>query len=425
MGNREDIIMIKPEELKRYQVIGKVFDKTINHQEAAELLGITDRQIRRVVRRVRIEGERGVIHRSRGRKAKSRVGETVKKRVLELYRERYQGFGPTLASEKLWELDRVRVNDETLRLWLIVEGLWRADKRGKLKERSWRERKERFGEMVQMDGSHHAWLEERGPKLVLMGYIDDATSNFHGEFFEYEGTKPAMGGLKSYIDKQGLPGQLYLDKHSAYKNNQKKKYYANWSFKDQEDLTQFERACRQLGIEVIHAHSAQAKGRIERVFRTLQDRLVKEMRLLGVKNCEEANRFLEKYQDKFNRRFAVAARMSGDIHRRVNKTVNLNEILSVQTQHVLRNDRTVLHERKLYQVLTKTRARSVVVFEYLSGQMAIKYQQSRLPFKPIDQRPAPEPKSPRKIKRRYWQHGTKNTPWRTMFKLPGSVAIKN
>ena len=261
MVNREDMIMVRPEEIKRYQIIGKVFDKSINQQEAAEILELSDRQVRRVVRRVREEGERGIVHRSRGCQGRRRIAQAVRERILNLYRERYKGFGPVLASEKLWELDHIKISDETLRFWLIADGIWHADKRRKVKERSWRARKERFGQMQQMDGSHHSWLEERGPKLVLMGFIDDATSNFDGLFFDYEGTKPAMGALKSYASKYGLPVQLYLDKHSTYKNNFKKRYrFANWDFEDKEVLTQFERACKQLGIEVIHAHSPQAKG---------------------------------------------------------------------------------------------------------------------------------------------------------------------
>ena len=423
MGHREDILMIKPEELKRYQLMGKVFDKSINQQEAAELLGISDRQVRRIVRRVRVEGNRGVIHRLRGRRGCRRIADAVRLRIVRLYRERYNGFGPTLASEKLWELDHLRISDETLRLWLAVEGLWQVDKRRKPKARSWRARKDKFGAMVQMDGSHHDWLEERGPKLVLMGYIDDATGKIYGRFFEYEGTLPAMDGLKGYIRRHGIPGQVYLDKHSTYRNN-RKYTYTNWPFRDDEGLTQFERACRQLGIEVIHAHSPQAKGRIERLFKTLQDRLVKEMRLAGVKTCEEANTFFEKYLDKFNAKFAVAARLEGDAHRPLDKRIKLDEILSVQTEHVLRNDRTVVHDRKLYQVTDKTRAQRVVVLEHLNGRMAIKYGRQSLRYQPIDQRPQPEVK-PRKVKSRFRPVPPRGSYWRDGFKLRGSLSTKN
>jgi hypothetical protein len=370
MEGREDILMIKAEELKRYQLVGKIFEKSINQQEAAELLGLSDRQVRRIVRRVRAEGEHGVIHRLRGVRGCRRIAEPVRRRIVGLYRERYKGFGPTLAVEKLWELDHLRVSDETLRLWLAAEGLWEIARNRKPKSRTWRARKDKFGEMVQMDGSHHAWLEDRGPKLVLMGYIDDATGRIYGRFFEYEGTLPAMGSLKGYIRRHGIPGQIYLDKHSAYRVNRKHRY-TNWPFRDEEDVTQFERACKQLGIEVIHAHSPQAKGRVERLFKTLQDRLVKEMRLGGIKTSEGANAFLEKYLDKFNGKFGVVARLEGNAHRSWDKRVDIDEILSVQTEHVLRNDRTVVHDRTLYQVRDRTRAQRVVVFEYPHGGMTL------------------------------------------------------
>lgn len=421
MEQIEGILMIRPHELKRYQLISKVFDRQISQQEAAELLGISDRQVRRIVRRVRAEGERGVIHRLRGLEGARRIPENIRSRALELYRERYNGFGPTLASEKLQEVDHLTVSDETLRLWLAKDGLWKIDKRRNRKRRSWRARKDKFGQMIQMDGSHHDWLEGRGPKLVLMGYIDDATNKIYGRFFDYEGTLPAMGGLKGYIQRNGIPGQIYLDKHSTYRNNRKYKY-TDWPFRDKEELTQFERACRQLDIEVIHAHSPQAKGRVERLFRTLQDRLVKEMRLIGVKTCEEANAFLDKYIDIFNAKFAVDALKRGNAHRPADKRINIDDILSVQTEHVLRNDRTVAHERRLYQVTDKTRAQKVTVFEYLNGRMAIKYGQTELNYKAIDLRPQPEAKI-KKIQRHripFRYIPPKDSFWRTGFRLKGS-----
>jgi hypothetical protein len=426
MEDREGILMIRPDELKRYQLITKVFDKNINQQDVAELLGLSDRQVRRIVKRVRVEGERGVIHRLRGLQGARRIPDNIRSRALELYRERYNGFGPTLASEKLLELDHLRVSDETLRLWLAADGLWQVDKRRNRKKRSWRARKDKFGQMVQMDGSHHDWLEGRGPKLVLMGYIDDATGSIYCRFFDYEGTLPAMGGLKGYIELNGIPGQVYLDKHSTYRNNRKYKY-TDWPFRDEEELTQFERSCRQLGIEVIHAHSPQAKGRIERLFKTLQDRLVKEMRLMNIKSSQESNAFLAKYIYKFNAKFAVPALKKGDAHRSLDKRISLEEIFSVQTEHVLRNDRTVIHERKLYQVTDRIRAQRVMVFEYLNGRMAIKHGQSRLSFNPIKDRPQVVPKI-KKIKvfgRRPRYIPPKNALWRTSFRLKGSPCFQN
>ena len=430
MEDREGILMIRPDELKRYQLVSKIFDKHINQQEAAEQLGLSDRQVRRIVKRVRIEGERGVIHRLRGLKGTRRIPDTIRSRALELCRERYGGFGPTLASEKLLELDHLRVSDETLRLWLAAEGLWQVDKRRNLKKRTWRARKDRFGQMVQMDGSHHDWLEGRGPKLVLMGYIDDATGNIYGQFFDFEGTIPAMGGLKGYIECNGIPSQIYLDKHSTYKNNRKYQY-TDWPFRDEEELTQFARACRQLGIELIYAHSPQAKGRVERLFRTLQDRLVKEMRLLGIKTCKEANEFLETYLEKFNARFSVPALKKGNAHRRLDNRIILDEILSVQTEHVLRNDRTVIHERRLYQVKNRIRAQRVTVFEYINGRMAIKYGRTRLNFNLITERPdrplriRPQIKKLRVFPRRPRYVPPKDAFWRTGFKLKGSPCFQN
>lgn len=413
----KDIIMIRPKELKRLQIIRKVLDQQINQQEAAEILRLSDRQVRRIVKRVRAEGERGVLHRWRGKEGRHRIDQKIKRRILEIYRRVYEGFGPTLASEKMLEREKIKVCDETLRLWLMQEGLWQVHKQKELKERQWRARKEHLGEMVQMDGSHHDWLEERGPKLVLMGYIDDATGRIYAKFYEYEGTKPAMESLKGYIKKYGIPRSIYLDKHSTYKNNQKYSY-RDWPFRDKEELTQFARACQQLGIDLIYAESPQAKGRVERMFGTLQDRLIKEMRLEGIKTLKEANEFLRRYLPGFNQKFNVAAKESGEYHQST-EGVDLDEILSIQTEHVLRNDRTVIHQKRLYQVLNKTRAQKVRVHEYLNGRMVIKHDKSRLQFKPIN--PRPQKAVIRKVKGRRGYILPKDHIWRIGFKLKGSL----
>ena len=421
MDRREDIFMIRREEIKRYQVIRKVLDQQINQQDAAEYLRLTDRQIRRIVKRVREEGERGVIHKLRGKEGNRKIRIKFKEKVLDLYEKNYGDFGPTLASEKLWEREGIEVHDETLRLWLIKAGLWQESKRKAKKDRTRRERKEHFGEMTQMDGSHHDWLEGRGSKLVLMGYIDDATNDFYGEFHDYEGTMPAMGGLKGYVKEYGLPRSIYLDKHSTYKNNRKYQY-TDWPFRDEEELTQFGRACRQLGIELIFAHSPQAKGRIERVFKTLQDRLVKELRLANVRTLEEANVILRKYLPIFNKKFRVQAKQSGDYHRPVDKRIKLDDILSVQTQRCLRNDRTVVHHKQWYQILAKTRADTVTVHEYLNGQIVIRHDGKRLPYKSIEgPLPRMTPVGVKKVKPRFRLGSPKGSYWRDGFKLHGSL----
>jgi hypothetical protein len=377
--------------------------------------------VRRIVKRVKEEGESGVIHRLRGQGGSHRIDDEERQRIITRYQKQYEGFGPLLASEKLWEYDRIKVNDETLRLWLIQEGLWQGKKRRKPKERSWRERKGHLGEMIQMDGSQHDWLEGRGPKLVLMGYIDDATSRFYGKFYEHEGTQPALGSLKGYIKRYGIPKSIYLDKHSAYKYNRPQKY-RDWPFRDQEELTQFGRACQQLGLELIYANSPQAKGRVERVFGTHQDRLVKELRLAGAKTCEDANQVLKRYLPRFNEKFEIPAKESGDLHRPVDERINLDDILSVQYERVLRNDRTILHGNRWYQILNKTRAQRVVVCEYLNGRMAIKNCSNRFDFKPIEG-PRVKAVPVRKVKqmfRRLRPPPPQDGNWRK-FKLKGSL----
>lgn len=421
----KDIFNMSREEIQRYQVIRKVLDKIIDQQEAAEYLRRSDRQVRRIVRRVRVEGEAGVIHKLRGREGCRRIKPKIRERILGLYRRQYEGFGPLLASEKMAERDGVKVNDETLRLWLIQEGLWQSTRQRKPKERSWRERKGHVGEMVQMDGSHHDWLEGRGPWLVLMGYIDDATGRFFGKFYDSEGTMSALGSLKEYIRRYGIPKSIYLDKHSTYKYNRPQKY-KDWPFRDQEELTQFGRACKQLGAELIYADSPQAKGRVERVFKTHQDRLVKELRLAQTKTFDEANRVLKDYLSGFNQKFEVPARECGDLHRPVDDRIDIDEILSVQSEHVLRNDRTVLHQKRWYQVLTRTRAQRVVVCEYLNGRLAIRHGSTRLDYKLIEG-PRLKAAQVRKVKQRYHQltpPPPRGSYWRDGFKLRGSLPTK-
>ena len=423
MDQDKDVFMMSRKEIHRLQVMRKVLDKQVKQKEYAEYFGLCPRQVRRIVKRVKEQGEQGIIHRLRGKEGNRKTGSIFKRKVLELYQKNYWDFGPTLATEKLLERDGIKVCDETLRLWLIKEGLRGHKKRSAPKERSRRERKEHFGQMVQMDGSHHDWLEGRGPKLVIMGYIDDATNRFYGRFYEYEGTMPAMGSLKGYIKRYGLPGSIYLDKHSTYKNNQKYKY-TDWPFRDEEELTQFGRACKQLGIELIFAHSPQAKGRVERIFRTLQDRLVKELRLAQASTLDEANYILKAYLVIFNKKFEVPAHASGDFHRPIDKSVDIDGILSIQTERFLRNDRTVLHNKQWYQILNRTRAQHVMVCEYLNGQIDIKYGKDRLKFKTIAG-PKPrisevKPKN-RPIKRYVPPFGSY---WRNGFKLPGSLTSK-
>jgi hypothetical protein len=206
-----------------------------------------------------------LIHQLRGREASNKINKAIRDKVVDLYSEKYKGFGPTLGQEKIVEIDKVCMSRESFRHVLIEAGLWESTRKSK-KHRQWRERMKYKGEMVQMDGSHHDWLEGRGPWLVLMGYIDDATGVVHAEFHDYEGTKPAMISFKGYIKKYGIPMKLYLDKHSTYKSTQKETEEEQLA--GERAQSQFERALYTIGVEVIHANSPQAKGRIERLFKT-------------------------------------------------------------------------------------------------------------------------------------------------------------
>lgn len=380
----KDTIAMSMRELKRLKVIQAVLERQITQKLAAEMVGLSARQIRRLVRAVRQEGESGVVHRSRGRPSNRKISEKIKQKALGLYRKKYHDFGPTLASEKLLEEDGIGVSVETLRQWLMAANLW-SRRRKRSSHRQWRKRKACFGEMIQMDGSHHDWLEGRGPQLVLMGYIDDATNRVFVRFYDYEGTLPAMDSFKGYVRHYGLPQSVYLDKHSTYKST--KKLTIEEELAGLSPMSQFERALDELGVEVIHAHSPQAKGRIERLFGVLQDRLIKEMRLQGVKTKEEANAFLKAYLPKYNQRFKVCPANKTDVHVRLPRYFNLDKYLCIKTQRTVRNDRTIAYEGKLYQIRKAVVSKKVTVEERLDGSLHITSGGTSLKYREITERP--------------------------------------
>ena len=385
----KDIIMATQEELKRLNVIRKVLDKRITQIEAAGVLDLTDRHIRRLAARIAEEGDKGIVHKLRGKTAHNCTLEKVKNKALSLCKSTYEGFSPTLASEKLFERDKIKVSRELLRTWFIEEHITYQSRKAR-PHRNWRERKANYGQMVQADGSHHDWFEKRGPWCVLMGQIDDATSIVSAEFHDYEGTLPFMASFKSYVEAKGIPLIVYIDRHTTYKSNGKPSIEDE--LENREPLTQVGRALEELGVDVIFAHSAQAKGRVERLFRTFQDRLVKEMRLRKIKSTEEGNRFLKEYLPVYNKRFSVPAAKGADLHRALSKDTDLNRILCIKTERVLRNDFTVAHKKKLYQVLDNVRAKKVVVEELIDGSMIIRYKDTSLKFKEIIKTVKKEPK---------------------------------
>ncbi len=383
----KDIIEMSLSEVKRLKAVQEAIDGHITQRMAAAMIGLSERQVRRLVSAVREEGDRSIVHKARGRSSNRRIPDKVRDQALRLYKKKYCDFGPTLASEKLLEMDSIGISDETLRKWLMEAGLWKK-KRKRGAHRQWRPRKECFGEMVQMDGSHHDWLEDRGPELVLMGYIDDATGNVFGRFHDHEGTMPAMDSFKRYVRKYGLPMSVYLDRHTTYKSSKK---LTEWEEAEGiEPMSQFERALKELGVEVIHAYSPQAKGRVERLFGILQDRLVKEMRLRGIKAKDEANEFLAEYLPRFNRMFRVCPANETDVHVRLPGHLNLDRNLCVKTKRTVRKDNTIAHHGRLYQIEDDVRAKTVTVEERLDGSMHIVGNGVSLKFKEIAGRPKKE-----------------------------------
>jgi len=411
---REDKVLMSVKELRRLHVIHQVIEKKVTQGTASGLLGLTDRQIRRISQRVQELGEKGIAHRSRGKPSNRQIDPQTKVKALGLYEKQYGDFGPTLAAEKLRERDRIPISDETLRLWLLEAGIDHF-KRRKRPHRQWRERKTHRGELVQMDGSHHKWLEDRGPACVLMAYIDDASGRVYAQFYAYEGTIPAMDSFKRYIKRHGLPLAVYADKHTTYKSPAEPTIEEQ--LEGQEPMSQFERAVSELGVEMIHAHSPQAKGRIERLFGTFQDRLIKEMRLAGITTMEEANRFLGGYLPIYNRRFTIRPAQSADLHRPIPKRYDLDRTLCIKTERALRNDFTVAHNRTLYQIQDNLRAHRVTVEERLDGSLRITHQGQRLRCHVIAHRPVKAHELPKILVRKRGTKPAPDHPWKRTFEL--------
>ena len=288
---REDRVIMSVKELRRVHVLRQTMEKKLTQVKAGALLGLTPRHIRRLLARVTQAGDHGLAHRGRGKPSNRRIPETVKAKALTLCEKQYGDFGPTLAAEKLAEHHGITLSDETLRGWLLATGVTHFQRR-KRPHRAWRERRAHVGELVQLDGSHHDWFEGRGPRCVLMADIDDASSRVYARFYEYEGTIPAMDSFMRYGQRYGVPLAIYADTHTT--DQSPVPPTVDEQLAGVTPTSQFGRALSELGVELIPAHSPQAKGRVERLFQTVQDRVIKEMRLAEVSTLEAANRFLER-----------------------------------------------------------------------------------------------------------------------------------
>lgn len=388
----QEIITMTPKELSRYEIIKRLLGKEINGTEASRQIGLSVRQIRNLKSQVKQYGTQGIVHKNRGRASNRKLPEPITQSIEAIIREKYYDFGPTFASEKLLELHQLKVNKETLRQKMTDWGLWQPHSRKRCKEyRSWRVRKEHYGEMEQFDGSYFKWFEDRAPECCLLASIDDATGKpTQLEFVDWEGVKNAFAFWKEYLENKGKPLSIYLDRHSTYKQNQKS------VFDDPNCLTQFERAMRDLSIKVIHAYSPQAKGRVERLFDTLQDRLVKELRLAGIQTISQANQFANQvFLPRFQSQFSVKPAKQGNLHKPLTKYEkdNLEQICSVHSQRTVNNDFTVKFKGAWYQLAKQQPAlvrpkERIRIEERINGQIFLSLRNKLLNFILLPGRPA-------------------------------------
>ncbi len=415
--DREDLLRMKPREIKRLHLIHQALEQKISQKQAAEIAELSARQMRRLMKRVETEGDRGILHRRRGMPSNRRMADKTKQEVLKLFEKYYADYGPTLASEQFQQRHQIQVHPETLRLWLRQARLPYKQRKAR-PHRQWRPRRSCFGEMVQLDGSHHAWLEERGPKLVLMGYIDDATSTVEARFYDHEGTLPALDSFRRWVRRYGIPCSVYLDKHTTYRSPQTPTVEEQLEGREQSQ-SQFQRAMSELGVEVIHAHSPAAKGRIERLFQTLQDRLVKELRLAKASTLEEANQFLESYLPLHNQRFGVEAAQPADLHRRAPPRLDLDTVLCVKTPRRLNADSTVQHEGQVYLVEERIKAQTVMVHQHLDGSIHLRCHDRGLRYRPVPHRPRKTQPTVKPTLTKATRHRpAAEHPWRVSYKRP-------
>ena len=364
-------------ERDRLKVVAALAERRLRQRAAAGLVGLSERQVRRILVRYRAEGDAGLVHRARGRPSNRRVPETLRRRVMGRVVRQYRDFGPTLATEKLAERDGLRVSRETLRGWMMAEGLWKP-RRPRREVHLWRPRRPSFGELVQMDTSEHAWFEGRGDaEPVLVKMIDDATSRTLLRFFPADTTEANLQMLGLWLRRHGRPGAIYADRDSIFKVNRPPTGEETRAGRQAE--TQFGRALRELGSDYIPAASPEAKGRVERSFQTDQDRLVKELRLRGISDIPSANAYLEaEYEPMLNARFTVPPASSVDAHRPA-KGYDLAAILSIQTVRTVANDYTVRHGGRRYQIERRSiagglRGSKVIVEERLDGSMRLRFR---------------------------------------------------
>jgi len=415
MGDR--LIMSK-KELRRKSILDLVKNNQINLKDASKRLNLTYRQIRRVYKRYREDGDAGLVHKNRGKSSSRAFSSEMKKAVISLYEEKYWDFGPTLAAEKLEEEDNLTLHAETLRLWLKEAGLWKP-RRIRKAHRTRRKRRERFGELLQLDGSIHAWFTNSVEKQCLMNMVDDATGKTLALMASGETTEASFRLLQRWIKLHGIPMAIYVDLKSLY-ISPKSLRYSDDDLVEPEWLTHFSRACKTLGIEIIKAYSPQAKGRVERNHGVYQDRLVKELRLKDLKTIEEANQLLQGgFINKLNKKFMKSPVSPDDAHVTLTTGQTLNDILCWEYTRTVYNDWVIRFENQLLQIQKSNAVQirpkqKMTLKRHLNGNITLWHKGQKIPYRFIE-KSIKEDKvllgHDRQKCSQYGRKGKANSPW--------------
>ena len=376
----DKLLQMSRKELRRLEAMQRLKDKRLLQKEAATLLGLSVRQVKRLWKKYRKQGAKGLISARRGQASNNRLDVSVAQQVLDLIKKKYSDFGPTLAHEKIQEVDHLTISRESVRKIMIEEGLWKRRRAKKAAVHQMRERRACFGELIQIDGSDHAWFEERGERCTLLVFIDDATGKLVELWFVPDETFFAYcEAARHYFERYGKPVVFYSDRHGIFRVNTPQPLGTTTG------LTQFGRAMQELDIQIICANTPQAKGRVERVIQTLQDRLVKELRLRNLSTLEAANAYLEEFRADFNRRFAVPSRSTHDAHRPLLSSENLDLILTRQKTGLLSKNLTLQYNKIIYQIQTNRptyalRKAQVTICENAKGDVTILYKNRPLSY---------------------------------------------
>ena len=376
----DELLTMSNREITRLEIMQRLKEKRLTQKEAAGMLGISTRQVKRLWRAYRKKGAQGLVSKRRGKPSNNRLDAGVAQQALDLIKEKYEDFGPTLAHEKLTEEHQLQLSRESVRRIMIEEGVWKPKRAKQPSAHQMRERRACFGELVQIDGSDHDWFEGRGAKCTLLVYIDDASGQIGELWFVPDETYFAyFEATRHYFERYGKPVAFYSDKHGIFRVNQEQTVGLG------SGLTQFGRAMQALDIQIICANTPQAKGRVERANQTLQDRLVKELRLRGISDMDNANAFLPEFREDFNQRFAVQPRSTHDAHRPLLKTEILDIIFTDQKTGTLSKNLTVQHNKVIYQIQSTRpdytlRNATVTVCENAQGVVTILYKNEPLPY---------------------------------------------